>query len=132
MENMNHKKKVIELEADIKKLSGQQNLQQRIHHHAKIKVGTFLPDLPDWRSTSKKCWLFFTTELIHHGSLSQEENNLLKNQNDDLIVKLRKTESMLSRNREELAHFRQINGRGPYIDFDKERMLENKLKVCMF
>ncbi|XP_015061958.1 kinesin-like protein KIN-12D isoform X1 [Solanum pennellii] len=94
MENMNHKKKVIELEADIKKLSGQQNLQQRIHHHAKIK----------------------------------EENNLLKNQNDDLIVKLRKTESMLSRNREELAHFRQINGRSPYIDFDKERMLENKLK----
>lgn len=54
MENVNHKKKVIELEADIKKLSGQQNLQQRIHHHAKIKVGTFLSclDLPDWRYTS--------------------------------------------------------------------------------
>ncbi|XP_015163781.1 phragmoplast orienting kinesin 2 isoform X1 [Solanum tuberosum] len=94
MENMNHKKKVIELEADIKKLSGQQNLQQRIHHHAKIK----------------------------------EENNLLKNQNDDLIVKLRKTESILSRVREELAHFRQTNGRSPYINFDKEQTLENKLK----
>ncbi|MCD9560462.1 hypothetical protein HAX54_019144 [Datura stramonium] len=94
MENVNHKKKVIELEADIKKLSGQQNLQQRIHHHAKIK----------------------------------EENNLLKNQNDDLIVKLRKTESILSRVREELAHFRQTNGRSPYINFDKEQTLENKLK----
>lgn len=48
MENVNHKKMVIELEADIKKLSGQQNLQQRIHHHAKIKVRiTLLPDLPD-------------------------------------------------------------------------------------
>ncbi|KAM3377124.1 kinesin-like protein KIN-12D [Capsicum galapagoense] len=94
LENANHKKKVRELEADIKKLSGQQNLQQRIHHHAKIK----------------------------------EENNLLKNQNDDLIVKLRKTESILSRVREELTHFRQTNGRGPYINFDKEEMLENKLK----
>ncbi|CAN4107643.1 unnamed protein product [Withania somnifera] len=94
MENVNHKKKIIELEADIKKLSGQQNLQQRIHHHAKIK----------------------------------EENNLLKNQNDDLIVKLRKTESILSRVREELTHFRQTNGRSPYINFDKEHTLENKLK----
>lgn len=94
MENVNHKKMVIELEADIKKLSGQQNLQQRIHHHAKIK----------------------------------EENNLLKNQNDDLLVKLRKTESILSRVREELAHFRQTNGRNPYINFDKEQTLENKLK----
>ncbi|XP_009785936.1 kinesin-like protein KIN-12D [Nicotiana sylvestris] len=94
MENVNHKKRVMELEADIKKLSGQQNLQQRIHHHAKIK----------------------------------EENNLLKNQNDDLIVKLRKAETILSRVREELAHFRQTNGRSPYINFDKEQILENKLK----
>ncbi|OIT33598.1 phragmoplast orienting kinesin 2 [Nicotiana attenuata] len=94
MENVNHKKRVMELEADIKKLSGQQNLQQRIHHHAKIK----------------------------------EENNLLKNQNDDLIVKLRKAETILSRVREELAYFRQTNGRSPYINFDKEQILENKLK----
>lgn len=33
-------KKVTSLEAEVKKLSGQQNLSQRIHHHAKIKVGT--------------------------------------------------------------------------------------------
>lgn len=63
---------------------------------------------------------------------SQEENNLLKNQNDDLIVKLRKTETILSRIREELAHFRQTNGRSPYINFDKEQILENKLKVSTF
>ncbi|KAG4401136.1 hypothetical protein AAZX31_07G192900 [Glycine max] len=37
MENASKKNKVVELEEEIKKLSGQQNLQQRIHHHAKIK-----------------------------------------------------------------------------------------------
>ncbi|GLU02988.1 hypothetical protein SLE2022_202120 [Rubroshorea leprosula] len=37
MENVNYKKKAMELEEEVKKLSGQQNLQQRIHHHAKIK-----------------------------------------------------------------------------------------------
>ena len=31
-------KRVGDLEQEVKKLSGQQNLQQRIHHHAKIKV----------------------------------------------------------------------------------------------
>ncbi|KAL9238163.1 hypothetical protein vseg_012628 [Gypsophila vaccaria] len=33
----NHKRQVIELEEEVVKLSGQQKLQQRIHHHAKIK-----------------------------------------------------------------------------------------------
>ncbi|XWS54846.1 hypothetical protein CRYUN_Cryun10bG0124600 [Craigia yunnanensis] len=37
MEKVNYKKKVMKLEGEVKKLSGQQNLQQRIHHHAKIK-----------------------------------------------------------------------------------------------
>ncbi|RZC24839.1 Kinesin-like protein KIN-12D isoform B [Glycine soja] len=37
IENASKKNKVVELEEEIKKLSGQQNLQQRIHHHAKIK-----------------------------------------------------------------------------------------------
>lgn len=77
--------------------------------------------------------VFFATTLNPPWLLyPQEENNLLKNQNDDLIVKLRKTESILSRVREELTHFRQTNGRGPYINFDKEEMLENKLKVSIF
>ncbi|XP_027191010.1 kinesin-like protein KIN-12D isoform X2 [Cicer arietinum] len=37
MENASKKSKVMELEEEMKKLSGQQNLQQRIHHHTKIK-----------------------------------------------------------------------------------------------
>jgi kinesin family protein 15 len=36
--NAGHMTRITDLEKDIKKLSGQQNLQQRIHHHAKIKV----------------------------------------------------------------------------------------------
>ncbi|KAJ4965860.1 hypothetical protein NE237_017709 [Protea cynaroides] len=94
VENANHNKKVMELEEEVKKLSGQQNLQQRIHHHAKIK----------------------------------EENNLLKIQNDDLSAKLRRTEIILSRVREELARYRASNGRSPFIDFDEEQQLNDKLK----
>ncbi|KAI4376005.1 hypothetical protein MLD38_013807 [Melastoma candidum] len=37
MENTTIKKTVVELEKEISRLAGQQNLQQRIHHHAKIK-----------------------------------------------------------------------------------------------
>ncbi|KDO49177.1 hypothetical protein CISIN_1g0488142mg, partial [Citrus sinensis] len=37
IENVNYKRAVMELEGEIRKLSGQQNLHQRIHHHAKIK-----------------------------------------------------------------------------------------------
>lgn len=51
MENASKKNKVMELEEEMKKLSGQQNLQQRIHHHAKIKVrfyhSTWLKDQVD-------------------------------------------------------------------------------------
>ncbi|KAK9286730.1 hypothetical protein L1049_015133 [Liquidambar formosana] len=94
MENVNHKKKVMELEGEIKKLSGQQNLQQRIHHHAKIK----------------------------------DENNLLRIQNEDLSTKLRRAEVIVSRVKEELASYRASTGRTPYINFDEEQRLNNKLK----
>ncbi|CAA0807566.1 Phragmoplast orienting kinesin 2 [Striga hermonthica] len=94
MENANHKKKVMDLEVEVKKLSGQQNIQQRIHHHAKIK----------------------------------EENNLLRSQNEDLSVKLRKTEAVLSRVKEELAQFRKANGKNPYINVVEEEQLDKKLK----
>ncbi|XP_048337159.2 kinesin-like protein KIN-12D isoform X1 [Ziziphus jujuba] len=94
VENVNHKKKVMELEEEVNKLSGQQNLQQRIHHHAKIK----------------------------------EENNMLKIRNEDLSTKLRRTENILSRVKDELASFRVSNGRNPYIDFDEEKRLSAKLK----
>nr|KJB32406.1 hypothetical protein B456_005G239700 [Gossypium raimondii] len=94
MENVNYKKKVLELEGEVKKLSGQQNLQQRIHHHAKIK----------------------------------EENNMLKIQNEELGVKLRRTEVVLSRVREELSHYRASIGKSPCINFDEEQCLNNKLR----
>ncbi|KAM4088915.1 hypothetical protein ACB094_07G109200 [Castanea mollissima] len=94
MENVNHKQKVMELEEEVRKLSGQQNIHQRIHHHAKIK----------------------------------EENNVLKIQNEDLSTKLRRTEVMLSRVKEELARLRASIGRNPYIDYDEEQRLSMKLK----
>ncbi|CAO2815149.1 unnamed protein product [Amaranthus hypochondriacus] len=94
MEIQNHKKRMTELEEELKKLSGQQNLHQRIHHHAKIK----------------------------------EENNILKVQNEDLCHRLRATESFLSRLKEELAHYRACNGRSPYVHFDEEKRLKNKIK----
>ncbi|XP_027112402.1 kinesin-like protein KIN-12D isoform X1 [Coffea arabica] len=93
MENLNYKKRTTELDAEVKKLSGQQNLQQRIHHHAKIK----------------------------------EENNILKRQNDELSVKLRKSEALLSRVKQELAQFRIADGRSPCINFDEEQRLNDKL-----
>eukprot|EP00257_Ricinus_communis_P017920 XP_015576480.1 kinesin-like protein KIN-12F [Ricinus communis] len=93
MENVNNKKRVIELEGEVKKLSGQQNIQQRIHHHAKIK----------------------------------EENNMLKIQNEDLSAKLKRSEIMLSRVKEELAHYRASIGKSSYINFDEEQQLMNKL-----
>ncbi|KAI3446035.1 hypothetical protein Pfo_002700 [Paulownia fortunei] len=111
MENANHKKRVMELEVEIKKLSGQQNIQQRIHHHAKIKA----------RHCSK-----FINSL--HCFLLWEENNSLKCQNEDLSIKLRKMEAILSRVKEELAQFRAANGRNPYINFDEEEQLDKKLK----
>nr|XP_043618816.1 kinesin-like protein KIN-12D [Erigeron canadensis] len=75
-ENANHKTKLIELEDEVKKLSGQQNLQQRIHHLAKIK----------------------------------EENNVLKKQNDEISLKLRRAEAIVARVKEELANLR-ANGK---------------------
>ncbi|GAB4837957.1 hypothetical protein Ancab_027485 [Ancistrocladus abbreviatus] len=94
MEIVNEKKIVTGLEGDVKKLSGQQNLQQRIHHHAKIK----------------------------------EENNMLKVQNDELSARLQRAEAIVSRVREELAQYRACSGRTPYINFDDECWLNNKLK----
>ncbi|XP_026456859.1 kinesin-like protein KIN-12D isoform X2 [Papaver somniferum] len=94
IENVNHKKKVMDLEDEAKKLSGQQNLQQRIHHHAKIK----------------------------------EENNVLRAHNEDLSAKLRRSEIILSRVKEELARYRASEGRSPFINFDEEQRLHKKLK----
>lgn len=61
----------------------------------------------------------------------QEENNLLKHQNEDLSIKLRRTEAILSRVKEELARFHASNGLNPFINFDEEQQLDDKLKVCV-
>lgn len=61
--------------------------------------------------------------------LQQEENNMLKIQNEDLTAKLRRTETNLSRVKEELAQYRASIGKNPYINFDMEERLNNKLKV---
>ncbi|KAL5855677.1 hypothetical protein ACOSQ4_005479 [Xanthoceras sorbifolium] len=93
-ENVKYKKMVMELDGEVKKLSGQQNIHQRIHHHAKIK----------------------------------EENNMLKIQNEDLSTKLRRSEVLLFRVKEELAQYRASIGKNPNINFDEEQRLNNKLK----
>ncbi|KAL4581238.1 hypothetical protein LXL04_017448 [Taraxacum kok-saghyz] len=90
----NLKMKVMELETEVKKLSGQQNIQQRIHHHLKIK----------------------------------EENNLLKNQNDELSRKLRRRDDILSRVKEEYANLLATCGKD-FSDVESELQLNEKLKV---
>lgn len=56
---------------------------------------------------------------------------MLKIQNEDLGAKLRRTEVVLSRVREELAHYRASIGKNPHINFDEEQRLNNKLRVTV-
>jgi kinesin family protein 15 len=61
--------------------------------------------------------------------MQQEENNMLKIQNEDLSAKLRRSEVILSRVKEELARFRASTGKNPYTNYDEEQRLSIKLKV---
>lgn len=63
--------------------------------------------------------------------MRQEENNDLKTQNEDLSAKLRRTEALLSRMKEDLARYRASTGRSPYIDIDEEQRLKRKLEVSV-
>lgn len=63
--------------------------------------------------------------------MQQEENNALKTQNEDLSAKLRRTEALLSRMKEDLARYRASTGRSPYIDIDEEQRLKRKLEVSV-
>ncbi|WOH04683.1 hypothetical protein DCAR_0624095 [Daucus carota subsp. sativus] len=58
----------------------------------------------------------------------EEENNLLKAQNEELSLKLRRSEGILSRVKEELARYRAANGKNPCIHIEEEQRLNNKLK----
>ncbi|KAL2344857.1 hypothetical protein Fmac_006142 [Flemingia macrophylla] len=115
MENSSKKNKIMELEEEMKKLSGQQNLQQRIHHHAKIKVRSHMSIVE------------FNLET-DHGIVQQEENNTLKIQNEELSAKLRRADIFVSRVKEDLARLRASAGMKTRIDFDEEQRLMMKLK----
>lgn len=65
-------------------------------------------------------------------TMQQEENNVLKSQNEDLSAKLRQSEEILSRVKEELARYRASSGRDPCINLEKEQSLNKKLKVSPF
>jgi len=41
VDNSKYKKATVELEDEVQKLSDQQHLHHRIHHHAKIKAGYY-------------------------------------------------------------------------------------------
>ncbi|KAF9600599.1 hypothetical protein IFM89_011128 [Coptis chinensis] len=116
-----HKKKVMELEDEVTKLSGQQNLQQRIHHHAKIKAGNL-------QTSFNILTLWFRYSKCQMSIWQTEENNLLKIQNEGLSIKVRRMEMVLPRLREELVCFRASNGMILSSDFDEELRLNNKLK----
>lgn len=62
-------------------------------------------------------------------SSKQEENNILRKQNEDLRAKLERTESILERVKEELARYRTSNGRDPYFDIEEEKRLRQALQV---
>ncbi|XP_010525678.1 PREDICTED: kinesin-like protein KIN-12D [Tarenaya hassleriana] len=96
-ENVSHKRKVLELEGEVKKLSAQQNLQRKAHDHAKIK----------------------------------EENNMLKLQNDELNLKLRRAGVILSRVKEELAYYRASSGKNPCPNLEEDQRLSNRLKEAV-
>lgn len=54
---------------------------------------------------------------------------MLKIQNEELSNKLRRAETILSRVREELARYRASIGKNPYVNFDEEQLLNDKLRV---
>lgn len=61
--------------------------------------------------------------------MQQEENNNLKMQNEDLATKLRRSEVILSRVKEELARHRALFGKNQYLHFAEDQQLRNELKV---
>lgn len=60
----------------------------------------------------------------------QEENTMLKIENEDMNLRLQRSEQILSRVKEELARYRSSSKKGPYIDFDEEEQLRKELEVC--
>lgn len=69
---------------------------------------------------------FFNTSLL----VKQEENSLLRIQNDELDARLQQSEALLLRVKEELARYRAAGGKKPSVDFDEEEQLKRRLEVC--
>ncbi|XP_042378501.1 kinesin-like protein KIN-12E isoform X1 [Zingiber officinale] len=65
---------------------------------------------------------------IHHHAKIKEENTMLKIENEDMTLRLKRSEQILSRVKEELARYRSSSGKGPYIDFDEEEQLRKELE----
>ena len=62
--------------------------------------------------------------------VKQEENSLLRVQNDELNARLQQSEAVLLRVKEELACYRAAGGKKPCVDFDEEEQLKRRLEVC--
>jgi hypothetical protein len=66
---------------------------------------------------------------MHFPTIQQEENALLKRQNEELIAKLQHLGAILARSKEELARYRVSDGRDPYEQIEEEEVLRKKLDV---
>lgn len=66
---------------------------------------------------------------MHFTMIQQEENALLKRQNEELSAKLQKLGVILARTKEELARFRVSDGKDPYKQIEEEELLRQKLNV---
>jgi len=66
---------------------------------------------------------------MHSPTTQQEENILLKRQNEELSAKLQQLGSILTRTKEELARYRVSNGKDPYEQIEEEELLRKKLDV---
>ena len=108
----------------MKKLTRQQNLQLRINHHVKTKVLVTFGTYPFVNIGVSLC-----DHLMHSPTTQQEENILLKRQNEELSAKLQQLGSILTRTKEELARYRVSNGKDPYEQIEEEELLRKKLDV---
>ena len=62
-------------------------------------------------------------------ALWQEENNSLRLQVEDLGTKVRRSEMMFARVKDELEWYRIAAGKTPFPNFDEEQQLRSKLQV---
>lgn len=69
--------------------------------------------------------------LMHLHTTQQEENILLKRQNEELRAKLQQLGGILTRTKEELARYRVSDGKNPYEQIEEEELLRKKLDVCL-